>query len=117
MELPDEILLEIYKHCDFETRITLNRIFNWNFKTVNPYYDHKFKPFSSLISLYRSINLFKLKPFPFQPTGDLSANWRQSVNRQMASFQSTVVNSANCHVIVGKTKQRVRVPKRSKKRY
>lgn len=34
-----EIILEIYKFCDIETRLTLNKIFKWSYKMVNPLQD------------------------------------------------------------------------------
>jgi hypothetical protein len=45
MLLPDELKLHIYKNSDIETRIKLNKEFNWNFKIANPYYDYKFNDY------------------------------------------------------------------------
>lgn len=37
LKLPNELLVIIYKMSDIETRIKLNKIFNWNFRSLNPY--------------------------------------------------------------------------------
>lgn len=37
LKLPNELLVIIYKMSDIETRIKLNKIFNWNFRSINPY--------------------------------------------------------------------------------
>ena len=35
--LPNEILIIIYKMTNIETRVKLNKVFNWNFRSMNPY--------------------------------------------------------------------------------
>ena len=42
MNLPDELILNIYDFCDFSTRININRAFNWNYKAINPYKNYNF---------------------------------------------------------------------------
>jgi len=37
--LPNELLIIIYKMSDIQTRVKLNRVFNWNFRCMNPYQD------------------------------------------------------------------------------
>jgi hypothetical protein len=37
MKLPLDIIIIIYKHCDMETKINLNRIFHVNYRYMNPY--------------------------------------------------------------------------------
>jgi hypothetical protein len=37
--LPNELLIIIYKMSDTETRVKLNKVFNWNFRSINPYED------------------------------------------------------------------------------
>jgi hypothetical protein len=36
-KLPNELLVVIYKMSDIETRVKLNKVFNWNFRSLNPY--------------------------------------------------------------------------------
>jgi transposase len=40
--LPIEILIEIYKKCNKETRIKMNKSFRWNYKILNPFFDYNF---------------------------------------------------------------------------
>ena len=37
--IPTEILLIIYNYSDINTRIQLNKAFNWNYVNVNPFKD------------------------------------------------------------------------------
>ena len=40
MLLPLDINVEIYKRCDKETRLKMNKIFKWNFYNMNPFFDY-----------------------------------------------------------------------------
>jgi hypothetical protein len=39
--LPVELIIEIYKKCDYQTRIKFNKAYKWNFKVINPLFDYK----------------------------------------------------------------------------
>jgi hypothetical protein len=39
--LPVELIIEIYKKCDYQTRIKLNKVYKWNFNLINPLFDYK----------------------------------------------------------------------------
>lgn len=39
MILPVELILQIYDYSDAETRIKLNKIFNWSYYDKNPFYN------------------------------------------------------------------------------
>jgi hypothetical protein len=37
MIFPNEIMLQIYEHCDAQTRIAVNRVCQWNYRNANPF--------------------------------------------------------------------------------
>jgi|LakMenEpi03Aug12_release.lakeMendotaPanAssembly.Ray.scaffolds.fasta_scaffold406036_3 hypothetical protein len=37
--LPNELLIIIYKMSDIQIRVKLNKVFDWNFRFMNPYHD------------------------------------------------------------------------------
>jgi hypothetical protein len=39
-KIPVELILEIYKLADYETRINLNKAYNLNFNIANPFFDY-----------------------------------------------------------------------------
>jgi hypothetical protein len=39
--LPFDLIIIVYKHSDYETRIALNKIYKWNYYSMNPLFDFK----------------------------------------------------------------------------
>jgi hypothetical protein len=72
MSVPNEILLIIYDLCDKPDRINMNRAFNWDYKSVNPFKDHKFLSINTLTEYGNSQHTFltfymKVCVYPFPP--------------------------------------------------
>lgn len=56
--IPLEIIINIYNFCNYETRININRAFNWDYSYINPYKDYSFSyshKKDALVYLIRSI--------------------------------------------------------------
>ena len=100
-QIPDELKLKIYHESDIETRIKLNKEFNWSFKYVNPlenikichihwniYYDSNIK-FQIIIvdNLYTKKiiepKMFNLEPIAYQPSGRIQ-NKQNKKNKQLS---------------------------------
>lgn len=58
--LPMELIIEIYKKSDHQTRIKLNKVYNLNFYFINPFFDYTHPTKPTREPPFYNYNIFRL---------------------------------------------------------